>query len=192
MKRIVLVALATAGAAGIALGAAAPSQAAKPAPAAPTAAYLGRWATQAVVYDSTGGGNWFRIAEAVSEWRTSGWNVVTTSDPAAANITVVAEDSSITPMISEILPEDSSIFGAVGDASPSSSGGVITSCVVHLSPSWATLKGGQQLAIHELGHCGGLPHSSSSRSSMYAYTSSSSTLSSPTRDDLRWMAGNYK
>ena len=178
MKRIVLVALATAGAAGIALSAAAPSQAAKPAPAAPTAAYLGRWATQAVVYDSTGGGNWFRIAEAVSEWRTSGWNVVTTSDPAAANITVVAEDSSI--------------FGAVGDASPSSSGGVITSCVVHLSPSWATLKGGQQLAIHELGHCGGLPHSSSSKSSMYAYTSSSSTLSSPTRDDLRWMAGNYK
>ena len=178
MMRIVLVALATAGAAGIALGAAAPSQAAKPAPSAATAAYLGRWATQAVVYDSTGGGNWFRIAEAVSEWRTSGWNVVTTSDPAQANITVVAADSSI--------------FGAVGDASPSSSGGIITSCVVHLSPSWATLKGVQQLAIHELGHCGGLPHSSSSKSAMFAYTSSSSTLSSPTKDDLRWMGANYQ
>ncbi|GAB3875357.1 matrixin family metalloprotease [Terrabacter terrigena] len=179
MKRIVLVALAAAGAAGIALGAAAPSQAAKPAPTAPTAApYLGRWATQAVVYDSTGGGNWFRIAEAVGEWRTSGWNVVTTSDPARANITVVAEDSSI--------------FGAIGDASPVSSGGVITSCTVHLAPSWATLTGGQQLAIHELGHCGGLPHSTSSRSAMYSYTSSSSTLSSPTRDDLKWMAGNYR
>ena len=178
MKRIVLVALATAGAAGIALGAAAPSQAAKPSPAAPTAAYLGRWATQAVVYDTTGGSNWFRIAEAVGEWRTSGWDVVTTSDPARANITVVAAESSI--------------FGAVGDASPASSGGVITSCTVHLSPSWATMKGGQQLAIHELGHCGGLPHSTSSKSAMYSYTSSSSTLASPTRDDLRWMAGNYR
>ena len=178
MKRIALVALATVGAAGIALGAAAPSQAAKPAPAATTASYLGHWVSQAVVYDSTGGSNWFRIAEAVGEWRTSGWDVVTTSDPASANITVVAESSSI--------------WGAIGDASPVISGGVITSCTIHVSPSWATLPGGQQLAIHELGHCGGLPHSTSTKSAMYSYTSSTSTLSSPTRDDLRWMAGNYK
>ena len=179
MKRIVIVALAAVGAAGLALGAAGPSQAAKPAPATPAAtAYLGHWATQAVVYDSTGGSNWFRIAEAVGEWRASGWDVVTTSDPTRANITVVAAESSI--------------FGAIGDASPASSGGVITSCTVHVSPSWASLKGGQQLAIHELGHCGGLPHSTSSKSAMYSYTSATSTLSSPTRDDLRWMAGNYK
>ncbi len=63
MKRIIFVVLA---AVGLAVGAAAPSQAAKPAPTA-TAAYWGHWATQALVYDATGGNNSFKVSEAVSD-----------------------------------------------------------------------------------------------------------------------------
>ena len=145
MKRIIFVVLA---AVGLAVGAAAPSQAAKPTPTPTvTAAYWGHWATQALVYDSTGGNNSYKVAEAVSEWRKSGWNVAMTSDATKANIKVLAQQATSD--------------GAIGDATLVSGGGVITGCTVRLDPLFATMYAGEHIAIHELGHCGGLPHSTS-------------------------------
>lgn len=173
MKRILFVVVA---ALGLALGAASPSQAAKPAPQLAQAAYWGHWTTQAVVYDATGGNNSFKVSEAVSEWSKSGWNVVMTADATKANITVVAESSTVD--------------GAVGDATLVTSGSIITSCTVHLSPTFATLNIGEHMAIHELGHCGGLPHSTSTKSVMYPTTNSNTMMTKPSAQDLRWMAGN--
>ncbi len=174
MKRILFVVVADL---GLALGAASPSQAAKPQPSSTVnPPYWGHWTTQAVVYDATGGSNSFKVSEAVTEWSKSGWNVVMTTDPTKANITVVAENSTID--------------GAVGDATLVTSGSVITSCTVHLSPTFATLNLGQHMAIHELGHCGGLPHSTSTKSVMYPTTSSNTMMTKPSAQDLRWMAGN--
>ncbi|GAA2487874.1 M57 family metalloprotease [Terrabacter carboxydivorans] len=173
MKRIIFVVLA---AVGLAVGAAAPSQAAKPAPTA-TAAYWGHWATQALVYDATGGNNSFKVPEAVSEWSKSGWNVVMTTDATKANITVVAENSTVD--------------GAVGDATLVTSGSIITGCTVHLSPTFTYVNVGEHMAIHELGHCGGLPHSTSTKSVMYPTTNSNTMMTKPSAQDIRWMAGNY-
>ncbi|MEW1955094.1 matrixin family metalloprotease [Terrabacter sp. NPDC080008] len=189
MKRPLVVVLA---ALGLAIAAASPSEAAKPAPTAkpvsttkavpakPAPAtnppYTGHWTTQAVVYDATGGANSFKVAEAVTEWSKSGWSVVTTTDPTRANITVVAEDSTVD--------------GAVGDATLVRSGTVITGCTVHLSPTFAGLNIGEHMAIHELGHCGGLPHSTSTKSVMYPTTNSNTMMTRPSAQDLRWMAGN--
>lgn len=173
MKRIIFVVLA---AVGLAVGAAAPSQAAKPTPTV-TAAYWGHWATQALVYDSTGGKNSYKVAEAVSEWRKSGWNVAMTTDATKANIMV--------------LSEQATSDNAVGDATLVSSGGVITGCTVRLDPIFATMYAGEHLAIHELGHCGGLPHSTSSKSVMYPSTNSNTAMTKPTAQDIRWMGGNY-
>lgn len=174
MKRIIFVVLA---AVGVALTAAPPTQAAKPAPAATVAPYWGHWATPALVYDGTGGTNAYKVSEAVSEWRKSGWNVSMTSDATRANIKVTAEMSTVP--------------GAVGDASVVSSGGVITACTVRLDPLFATLNAGEHLAIHELGHCGGLPHSTSTKSVMYPSTNSNTAMTRPSAADIRWMAGNY-
>ena len=175
MKRIIFVVLA---AVGLAVGAAAPSQAAKPTPTPTvTAAYWGHWATQALVYDSTGGNNSYKVAEAVSEWRKSGWNVAMTRDATKANITVLAQQATSD--------------GAIGDATLVSGGGVITGCTVRLDPLFATMYAGEHLAIHELGHCGGLPHSTSAKSVMYPSTNSNTALTRPTAADIRWMASNY-
>jgi len=173
MKRIIFFVLA---ALGLAVGAAAPSQAAKPTPTV-TAAYWGHWSTQALVYDATGTNNRFKVAEAVSEWRKSGWNVGMTTDPTKANIKVLAEQATTD--------------GAIGDATLVTSGGVITGCTVRLDPLFATLYAGEHLAIHELGHCGGLPHSTSTKSVMYPSTNSNTALTRPTAQDIRWMGGNY-
>lgn len=173
MKRIIFVVLA---AVGLAVGAAAPSQAAKPAPTL-NAAYWGHWATPALVYDATGGNNSYKVSEAVSEWRKSGWNVVMTTDASKANITVSAAQATTAD--------------AIGDATLVTSGSVITGCTVHLDPLFATMYAGEHLAIHELGHCGGLPHSSSTKSVMYPSTNSNTALTKPTAADIRWMAGNY-
>lgn len=174
MKRIIFVVLAMV---GVALAAAPPTQAAKPAPASAVAAYWGHWASPALVYDGTGGSNRYKVAEAVSEWRKSGWNVSMTSDATRANIKVSAAMSTID--------------GAVGDASVVSSGGVITACTVRLDPLFASLSAGEHLAIHELGHCGGLPHSTSTKSVMYPTTNSNTAMTRPSAADIRWMAGNY-
>ena len=174
MKRIIFVVLA---AVGLALAVAAPTQAAKPAPTAAVAAYWGHWVSPALVYDGTGGNNSYKVSEAVSEWRKSGWNVSMTSDSAKANIKVSAAMSTID--------------GAVGDASVVSSGGIITACTVRLDPLFMTLNVGEHLAIHELGHCGGLPHSTSTKSVMYPSANSNTALTRPSAADIRWMAGNY-
>lgn len=173
MKRIIFVVLASV---GLAVGAAAPSQAAKPAPTA-TAAYWGHWTTQARVYDATGGNNSYKVSEAVTEWSKSGWNVVMTTDPTKANITVVEAQATTA--------------GAVGDAALVTSGSIITGCTVNLDPLFATLNVGEHLAIHELGHCGGLPHSTSTKSVMYPTVNSNTAMTKPSAQDIRWMAGNY-
>lgn len=173
MKRIILVVLA---AVGLAVGAAAPSQAAKPAPATVNPAYWGHWASPALVYDATGTNTSFKVAEAVSEWRKSGWNVSMTTDSTKANI--------------KVLPEQP-LSGAIGEATLVNSGSVITGCTVKLGPAFANELYSQHMAIHELGHCGGLPHSTSPKSVMYASTSSSTAMTRPSGADIRWMAGNY-
>ncbi len=174
MKRIIFAVLA---AVGLAVCAAAPAQAGKPAPTAAAAAYWGHWATQALVYDATGGTNSFKVSEAVAEWRKSGWNVVMTSDATKANIKVVAQNSTIE--------------GAVGDASLVTSGSIITGCTVHLSPTFTYMNVGEHMAIHELGHCGGLPHSTSTKSVMYATTNSNTMMTKPSAQDIQWMAADY-
>lgn len=172
MKRIIFVVLA---AIGLAVGAAAPSQAAKPAPTI-NPAYWGHWASPALVYDATGTNTQFKVAEAVSEWRKSGWNVSMTTDPTKANI--------------RVLPEQP-LSGAIGEATLVSSGSVITGCTVKLGPAFANELYSEHMAIHELGHCGGLPHSSSIKSVMYAATSSYTAMTRPSGQDITWMAGNY-
>lgn len=172
MKRIILVVLA---AVGLAVGAAAPSQAAKPAPTA-NAPYWGHWTTQALVYDATGGNNSFKVSEAVSEWRKSGWNVVMTTDATKATIKVLAEQP---------------LSGAIGEADLVNSGSVITGCTVKLGPAFANELYSEHMAIHELGHCGGLPHSTNLKSVMYPVTSSATAMTRPSGQDIRWMAGDY-
>jgi predicted Zn-dependent protease len=180
MKRILVVALATI---GLTLATAATSVAAKPVPSgaktspsgSAEAAYWGHWTTQAVVYDGTGGNTYVKVAEAVSEWRKSGWNVVTTSDPSKANITVVFE-----------MPTTG--LDSVGGASLSVNGGVISACSIKLDPILASWTLGEHTMIHELGHCGGLPHSTSTRSVMYPTVSSTTMMTAPSSYDIRWMS----
>jgi hypothetical protein len=172
MKRIIFVVLA---AVGLAVGAAAPSQAAKPSPTV-NPAYWGHWSSPALVYDTTGTNTRFKVAEAVSEWRKSGWNVSMTTDATKANIRVIPEQPA---------------SGAIGEASLVSSGGVITGCTVKLGPAFAQQVYSEDMAIHELGHCGGLPHSSSPRSVMYPQTSATLCMTRPSGQDIQWMAGNY-
>ncbi len=180
MKRILVVALATI---GLTLATAGTSTAAKPlktdtkAPAtSATAGYWGHWLTPALVYDATGTGTTFKVSEAVSEWSKSGWKVSMTTDPTKANITVLKQD----PVSGE----------AIGSADLTVSGGVISGCTVRLSPVLASMSLGEHAASHELGHCGGLPHSTSSKSIMYATVSSNTAMTRPSGSDLKWMAKN--
>ncbi|CAN7453629.1 matrixin family metalloprotease [Terrabacter sp. LjRoot27] len=172
MKRIIFVVLA---AIGLAVGAAAPSQAAKPSPTV-NPAYWGHWSSPALVYDATGTNTRFKVAEAVTEWRKSGWNVSMTTDATRANI--------------KVLPEQP-LSGAIGEASLVTSGAVITGCTVKLGPAFANEVYSEHMAIHELGHCGGLPHSSNLKSVMYAATSSGTAMTRPSGQDIQWMGGNY-
>ncbi|WP_076259233.1 matrixin family metalloprotease [Intrasporangium flavum] len=181
MKRTLVVALATV---GLTLATAGTSTAAKPlktdsrTPASAVAAgYWGHWLAPALVYDATGTGTTFKVSEAVSEWSKSGWKVSMTTDPTKANITVLKQDPT-------------SGDGAIGSADLTVSGGVISGCTVRLSPVLASMSLGEHAASHELGHCGGLPHSTSSKSIMYETVSSNTAMVRPSGSDLKWMAKN--
>jgi hypothetical protein len=90
----------------------------------------------------------------------------------------------------KVLPEQP-LSGAIGEATLVSSGSAITGCTVKLGPAFANELYSEHMAIHELGHCGGLPHSSSLKSVMYAATSSYTAMTRPSGQDITWMAGNY-
>ena len=180
MKRILVVALATV---GLTLATAGTSTAAKPlktdtqskTPSA-TAGYWGHWLKPALVYDATGTGTTFKVSEAVSEWSKSGWKVSMTTDPTKATITV--------------LKQDPTSGDAIGSADLTVSGGVISACTVRLSPVLASMSLGEHAASHELGHCGGLPHSTSSKSIMFETVNSNTAMTQPSGSDVRWMAKN--
>lgn len=175
MKRLVPALLLAVGLTVTATATAAPSQAVQESPTK-NAPYWGHWGSPALVYDATGGGTPAKVSEAVTEWSKSGWDVRMTTDPAAANIVVSVEDIAVD--------------NALGYANLAYTNGLISGCTVRLQPAYAMEPVTEHTVAHELGHCGGLPHSSSTRSIMYASTGLSGFLTRPTGQDIRWMAAN--
>ena len=148
-----------------------------PATTAHAATSGAKWAQPAVyVYDATSAGSLYAVAEAASEWSKSGINLVMTSDPTQADITVREE------YVCGSLTCYAGYFTASG------SGGVITDCQISVDPGIATEpKLAQHSALHEMGHCIGLDHNpvDVNRSVMNASVNWDTAVMRPSAYDIR-------
>lgn len=152
---------------------------------AQAATYGWSWQQPTVyVYDGTTPGGDFAVAEAAAEWSASGINLVMTSDPAAADITVREE-----------YVCGGGLQCYAGTASWSVEGGIASSCSVTVNPGLVDDgKLAQHALLHELGHCIGLAHNVKDirRSVMNVSVNATTAVDRPSSRDLREAKSLYR
>jgi predicted Zn-dependent protease len=136
------------------------------------------------VYDSTSAGSLYDVAGAAADWSASGVNLVMTSDPTLADITVAQENYC------------GMLQCYAGHYSSTESGGVIADCHISVDPGLSDdPKLGHYATLHEMGHCLGLEHNpvDVNRSVMNASTPTSRNIPArPSSYDIREVKSLYR